>query len=349
MLQHLTMKVLGSLLLIPVFAVATLSSQTAPAVPAEKPRTAAPPAASQGALPDLLHVQVLLDRAGFSPGAIDGTAGKITTAALTAYQQANGLPATGTPDQATLEKLGGIGVSPVLDYTITPEDAAGPFEPVPEDMMDKSKLQRLGYSSLLEALSERFHASPKLLERLNGHTKFAAGATIKVPNIVTSMPTQMTSAQTPQRGKPSRAVGTTGAAKTSATIVVSKETGALTLEGSDGAILFYAPVTVGSEQDPLPVGKWAVTAVLRDPPFHYNPDLFWDADPTHAKAKIPPGPNNPVGVVWIDLTKEHYGIHGTPEPTRIGYTESHGCVRLTNWDAERLASMIGKGTPVIFK
>jgi lipoprotein-anchoring transpeptidase ErfK/SrfK len=111
----------------------------------------------------------------------------------------------------------------------------------------------------------------------------------------------------------------------------------------------YAPVTTGRTHDPLPIGEWTVTAVAIDPPFHYNPDLFWDADPSHSKATIPPGPNNPVGRVWIDLTKEHYGIHGTPEPGRIGYTESHGCVRLTNWDALELARLVRRGTPVVFE
>ena len=117
----------------------------------------------------------------------------------------------------------------------------------------------------------------------------------------------------------------------------------------DGAVIFHAPVTSGSEHDPLPIGTWAVTAVSRRPTFHYNPDLFWDANPAHAKAKIPPGPNNPVGLVWIDLTKEHYGIHGTPEPGKIGHTSSHGCVRLTNWDALHVASLVRKGTPVVFE
>jgi len=111
----------------------------------------------------------------------------------------------------------------------------------------------------------------------------------------------------------------------------------------------YAPVTTGSEHDPLPIGTWKVTSIAPNPVFQYNPDLFWDADETHAKAKIPAGPNSPVGVVWIDLTKEHYGIHGTPEPGRIGYTESHGCIRLTNWDAVRLARHVAKGTTVVFK
>ena len=109
-----------------------------------------------------------------------------------------------------------------------------------------------------------------------------------------------------------------------------------------------ATITAGSEKDPLPIGQWKVKGIAKDPTFHYNPDLFWDADADHAKAKIPPGPNNPVGVVWIDLDKEHYGLHGTPEPSRVGHAESHGCVRLTNWDTLRLAAMVGKGTMVEF-
>jgi lipoprotein-anchoring transpeptidase ErfK/SrfK len=129
---------------------------------------------------------------------------------------------------------------------------------------------------------------------------------------------------------------------------VSKSQSTLTVTDAEGGVVFHAPVTSGSEHDPLPIGQWTVTAVSRNPAFHYNPDLFWDANPAHAKAKIPPGPNNPVGVVWIDLSKEHYGIHGTPEPSQIGHTTSHGCVRLTNWDALRLARLVTKGTPVHF-
>ena len=132
-------------------------------------------------------------------------------------------------------------------------------------------------------------------------------------------------------------------------VVVSKKTSVLTVFDRTGQVIFHAPVTSGSEHDSLPLGNWAVTSVLRNPTFSYNPDLFWDADPGNAKAKIPAGPNNPVGVVWIDINKPHYGIHGTPEPGRIGYSASHGCVRLTNWDAARLAALVTKGTLVVFE
>jgi lipoprotein-anchoring transpeptidase ErfK/SrfK len=127
---------------------------------------------------------------------------------------------------------------------------------------------------------------------------------------------------------------------------VSKRVSALTVIDAAGQVLMHAPVTSGSEHDPLPIGSWTVTAVVRNPTFNYNPALFWDADATDVKAKLPAGPNGPVGLVWIDISKPHYGIHGTPEPGTVGHSESHGCVRLTNWDALRLAGLVGKGTTV---
>ena len=159
------------------------------------------------------------------------------------------------------------------------------------------------------------------------------------------------STSSPIRGKPS----TTSApnqgkpAAPAVTIAVTKSTSSLTVEDASGKVLFHAPVTTGSEHDPLPIGSWKVTSVHLMPPFQYNPDLFWDADPSHSKATIKPGPNNPVGVAWIDLSKEHYGIHGTPQPSRIGHVQSHGCVRLTNWDVQRLLRWAQAGTPVIFR
>ena len=133
------------------------------------------------------------------------------------------------------------------------------------------------------------------------------------------------------------------------TVVVTKSTSALTIEDSKGQILFHAPVTSGSTHDPLPIGTWKVTGVQRNPKFHYNPELFWDATPGDRKATLQPGPNNPVGIVWIDLSKPHYGIHGTPEPSKIGHVESHGCVRLTNWDADRVAQWVKPGIKVVFR
>ena len=274
------------------------------------------------AAPDMMATQVLLDRAGFSPGEIDGRGGRNTQSAIRAFEAAN--------KTTVAEALAAASEPATIRYTITAEDAAAPLVPsIPEDMMEKAKLTRLEYTSMIEMLGERFHASPSLLKRLNPKAQFAAGEEIAVPNVV------VVSAE---QAKPVPNI----------TVTVSKATSALTVTDAAGQVLMHAPVTSGSQHDPLPIGSWTVTAVARNPSFNYNPDLFWDADPTHAKAKVPPGPNGPVGLVWIDISKPHYGIHGTPEPSTVGHTTSHGCVRLTNWDALKLAAMVGKGTKVEF-
>ncbi len=131
-------------------------------------------------------------------------------------------------------------------------------------------------------------------------------------------------------------------------ITVRESSSDLDVTDASGRVVMYAPVTTGSENDPLPIGEWKVKGVQFNPKFHYNPELFWDADPTHSKTVLAPGPNNPVGLVWIDLSKPHYGIHGTPEPSTVGRTESHGCIRLTNWDALKLAGLVKPGTKVVF-
>jgi lipoprotein-anchoring transpeptidase ErfK/SrfK len=301
---------------------------TSTSIAAKRPNRAA-----RSVGPAELQLQVLLDRAGFSPGEIDGGAGPNSRNALAAFQAARGLTSGARSRKALLDALGAGTVEPIVSYTITEEDVAGPFiETIPEDMTEKSKLPGLYYTSVLEALGEKFHSAPALLKHLNPRTRFIAGEHIRVPNLGA------------EQAAP-EAARAAGVVK----VVVSKKTSALTVYDLKGQVIFYAPVTSGSDHDSLPLGNWAVTSVVRNPTFNYNPDLFWDADPTNAKAKIPAGPNNPVGVVWIDINKPHYGIHGTPEPGMIGHSASHGCVRLTNWDALRLASLVTRGTPVVFE
>jgi lipoprotein-anchoring transpeptidase ErfK/SrfK len=275
---------------------------------------------------EILELQVLLDRAHHSPGEIDGKPGSNTERATRAFQRQRGLDETGAPDEPTWAALG-RGASPVLvEYVLTEEDVAGPFVDVPEDMMEKARLERLDHASALERVAERFHSSPELLRGLNPGASFgSAGETLVVPNVHAEPP-----------------------AAAAARLVVSDATRSVTAFDEHGSVIAYYPASMGGEHDPLPIGRHEVRKVLWEPPFFYNPDLFWDADPAHAKAKVPPGPNNPVGVVWIDLSKEHYGIHGTPEPSQVGKTQSHGCIRLTNWDAAELARLVAEGTTAEF-
>ncbi len=289
----------------------------------------------------MLALQVALDKAGFSPGQIDGHRGTFTTKALDAFRAARGITGTdGTPDAPVIEALGDAYRNPLTKYTITEADVAGPFEEsIPQDMVEKSKLKTLGYTSALEELAERFHAKPELITQLNHGVQLAAGATITVPAVD---PMQMPAHQGERKAAEMQdAKG--------ASIEITKESGAAVVKDAQGTVLLYAPVTVGSEHDPLPVGDWKITGVFDLPTFNYNPDLFWDADPSHGKAKIAAGPNNPVGVIWIQINKEHFGLHGSPEPSQIGRTESHGCIRMTNWDVVRLASLVKPGTPVLLR
>jgi lipoprotein-anchoring transpeptidase ErfK/SrfK len=313
--------------------------------------SSAPPVSESPARTDALAIQVALDRAGFSPGVIDGASGPNTTRALQAYRDRHGRDPVPHPE-------------PTVACIIAEEDVNAQFvDEIPEDLVEQSKLSALTYTSTLELLAERYHATPQLLKRLNPDAAFAAGEAIQVPNVepfgVPDPGASRSESGRPERGTsgreppPSREAHPGAAAKSDApkpdvVVMLSKSSGALTVRDASGRVVFYAPVTTGSDNDPLPIGEWKVTGVQYNPAFNYNPDLFWDADPSHAKARLAPGPNNPVGVVWIDLSKEHYGIHGTPEPSSIGKSESHGCVRMTNWDALELARLVKPGTRVVF-
>jgi lipoprotein-anchoring transpeptidase ErfK/SrfK len=299
--------------------------------PDQAPLSPQPPPA------DGIAIQVALDRAGFSSGVIDGRIGANTKRALDAYRGRHGSEPPPDPE-------------PLVQYRITTEDAAGPFvDEIPSDLLEQSRLPALAYKSLVEALAERFHTTPEVLRTLNPTAAFEPDATILVPNVE---PLAIPAAAQDRTVTPTSGGKTPGTAAkdghTDVVVRVSRQASSLSVTGADGSIVFFAPVTTGSDNDPLPLGEWKVNGVQYNPTFRYNPDLFWDADPSHTKATIPPGPNNPVGLVWIDISKEHYGLHGSPEPSQIGRTESHGCVRLTNWDVVRLASLVRPGTRVLF-
>jgi lipoprotein-anchoring transpeptidase ErfK/SrfK len=302
-----------------VFAIGLLLHQSR--AYGHKPLTA--DAINNSAGKSLIRAQILLCRANFSVGQIDGSPGVNFRHSVMGFQTAHSLPATGTMNKATWGALNTDQGPAIVPYRITLNDLTGPFQKVPEDMTEMAKLPRLGYESVDDELGERFHSSPQLLHKLNPNKHFDQPDTeIIVPNVETRPDVKAVS------------------------VVVSKSKGTVAALDGRGKILAQFPATTGSVHDPLPIGDWKVTTIRHDPEFYYNPDLFWDADPAQSKAKIAPGPRGPVGDIWIGISKEHYGIHGTGAPAAIGHTQSHGCIRLTNWDANELAKMVGPGTPV---
>lgn len=292
----------------------------------------APPATGKMVAPaftarqDVAALQILLDRAGASPGVIDGKFGSNVDKALVAYRDITGanLKSTDTADiKAALAATGGDAFT---EYTITPEDAAGPFvASVPADYSEKAQLDHLSYTSVLQMLAARFHMDEAYLKALNPDTNFnRPGTIIRVAN-----------------------TGRKAAAKVTR-IIADKGRKQVRAYDESGKLVVAYPATIGSTDTPSPTGTHAVSRVALNPNYTYNPKLNFKQGNNDKILTIPPGPNGPVGTVWIALDKPTYGIHGTPDPSKIGKTESHGCVRLTNWDAEQLAKLVSPGVPVEF-
>lgn len=288
---------------------------------------AATPATPESKRDMMLRAQVLLDRAHFSPGVIDGQNGENVKNAVAAFERANRLPVDGALDAEVWAKLTADAGPVLTDYVITAEDVAGPYTPeIPKDYADMAKLERLGFTGPLEALAERFHMDIPLLQALNPGADFSAVGT----KIVVAAPSR------PEL--PAKV----------AKVEVDKARKQVRAYDAAGKLLAAYPATVGSAELPTPSGEWAVRTIAPQPTWTYDPGRLNFGDRKAGKLTLKAGPNNPVGAVWIDLTKDTYGIHGAPEPRMVGKVASHGCVRLTNWDAQQLAKAVEKGSKVIF-
>jgi lipoprotein-anchoring transpeptidase ErfK/SrfK len=313
-----------------IFAAALLLAQ-----PHHDPGTASPMASailsparegkiSPGATgPLVVRVQILLDRARFSPGEIDGAYGEDLGIAVKGFQEKHDLKPTGIVDAATWHLLEVDTGNLLVPYTITAPDERGPFEKLPKDVHEQAKLKSMAYESPGEELGERFHISPQLLERLNpGKDITKSGELLLVPNVRRHAPSRM-----------------------AVKVVVSKSKRTVMALGPQDVVLAQYPATIGGPHDPLPIGEWKIASLLPHPWFVWNAERFWNVDRGKGTVTLPPGPNNPAGLVWTGLSKEHYGIHGSPVPGAIRHESSYGCIRLTNWDAEDLSHMVRRGTP----
>jgi len=271
--------------------------------------------------------QIALERTGFSPGIIDGKIGTKTGLATREFQRVRGLPQTGTLDATTARALDVGSVTPVTTYTISEADAHEVI-PTPAEWIKKSRQKRLGYDSVAQVVAEKFHASQHLLARLNpgrNLLQLNTGDSLDVP--ATGDTTSLTQAD-----------------------MLEVDLNQKIIRALDGekrlVALFHC--SIAADKAKLPTGSARVVTIAKDPVYHFDPKMWPEVKGVDRKLEIPPGPRNPVGVRWIGLSLPGYGIHGTPNPELIGKTGSHGCVRLTNWDAVRLASMVRVGTPVRF-
>ena len=286
----------------------------------------APPPTQFTARREVAALQVLLDRAGASPGVIDGQFGSNVDKAIAAYRELTGEMLKSTDAEGIKQALAASGGDAFTTYTITPEDAAGPYvASVPADYGQKAKLERLSYTSVAEMLAERFHMDEAFLKQLNPDANFnRPGTIITVAKVGAPVATEV------------------------ARIVADKGRKQVRAYGRDGNLVAAYPATIGSADTPSPTGTHMVSRVAFDPEYTYNPNLNFKQGNNDKVLTIPPGPNGPVGSIWIALDKPTYGIHGTPDPSKIGKTESHGCVRLTNWDAQELAKLVKAGVVVQF-
>jgi len=283
--------------------------------------------------PSVVKTQVYLDRLHFSVGVLDGRWGRNSAIATWWYQRSRDLEPTGAVDEATFRRLAGeAGAVPaIVVHPLTEDDVKGPFITMPEDVYDKAKLDCLCYETLTEKLAEKFHSSAEFLAILNPGVELnslTAGQSINVPNV---------REQTPKGGQ-----------RDIARIVVSIQGNTLDAFNAAGELVFHGPTTLGNKYDPSPREITQVARVAEAPRYHYQPKLFAEVHDSEPEANLQPGPNSPVGVIWTALKKPHFGIHGTADPDSIGYASSHGCVRLTNWDALEVGRRVAPGVPVEF-
>ena len=299
----------------------------------------------------IFHAQVLLSAAGFSPGVIDGKGGSSFKEAVRGFQESRGLPATGQLDMLTRRALLDQDRSSTVNVQLGRADISGNYVyPFPKKPEGQAKLPFAAYRNMLEEVAERYHTTPDAIVALNGPTALIGiGQTLRLPNVLPS--------STDYGGSPLKneyrawfvKLNVDANVPQGSYVIVDKSEGQLKVMDDADRLVAQFPVTTGSQHDPLPIGTWKVPTYSFMPPFHYQPDLFWDVDDSKDEKMLPPGPNGLVGVAWLDLSKEHYGIHGSNEPQNIGRTESHGCIRMTNWDVLRLSRMLKPGFKAVFQ